>query len=77
VTDPDGFVSPSQTTTQLALKAQFCRTNGVDEVWLIDHRTRTVEVWTAEGRTTLDDAATLTSPLLPRFAVAVTCVLDG
>jgi Uma2 family endonuclease len=77
VTDPDGFVSPSQTTTQLALKVQFYRTNGVDKVWLLDHCTRTVEVWTAEGRATLDDAATLTSPLLPRFAVAVSYVLDG
>ena len=70
-------ISASQTTTELALKAQFYRNNGVDEVWLVDHRTRSVEIWNVQGRTTLDDTATLTSALLPGFAVAVAFLLDG
>lgn len=70
-------VSPSQTTTELGLKAQVYRQAGVDEVWLIDHANRLVEVWTAQGQTTLDDAATLTTSLLPGFSVAVAYLLDG
>lgn len=70
-------ISTSQTTTELALKARFYRNNGVDEVWLVDHRSRSVEIWDAQGRTTLDDSATLTSALLPGFSVAVAFLLDG
>ena len=70
-------VSQSQTLAELALKAQTYLTAGVEEIWVIDHQTRAVEVWTAQGTTTLGDAQTLTSPLLPGFAVAVRFLLDG
>ncbi len=70
-------VSESQTLAELALKAQTYITAGVEEVWVVDHQTRTVEVWTAQGTTTLGDAQTLTTPLLPGFAVAVRFLLDG
>jgi Uma2 family endonuclease len=69
--------SPSQTRADLALKVQTYLTAGVEEVWLIDYKTRTVEVWTALGTTTLGDTATLTSALLPSFSVSVRFLLDG
>jgi Uma2 family endonuclease len=70
-------VSQSQTLAELALKAQTYITADVEEVSVVDHQTRTVEVWTAQGTTTLGDAQTLTTPLLPGFAVAVRFLLDG
>ena len=70
-------VSESQTLAELALKAQFYRNAGVVEVWIVDHKTRSIEVWTAQGRTTLDDTQTLTSPLLPGFGVTVRYLLEG
>ena len=70
-------VSDSQTLAELALKAQQYRTAGVDEVWVVDHKTRSVQVWTAQGTTTLADTQALTSPLLPGFSVDVRYLLDG
>jgi len=70
-------VSQSQTLAELALKAQTYITTGVEEVWAVEHQTRVVDVWTAHGTTTLSDTQTLTSPLLPGFAVAVRFLLDG
>jgi Uma2 family endonuclease len=70
-------VSESQTLAELALKAQQYRTAGVDEVWVVDHKTRSVQVWTAQGTTTLADTQPLTSPLLPGFSVDVRYLLDG
>ena len=70
-------VSASQTLAELTLKAQFYRNAGVDEVWIIDHSQRIIEVWTAAGQHTLTDAQTLTSELLPGFGVAVKFLLDG
>ncbi|MBF6589749.1 MAG: Uma2 family endonuclease [Ktedonobacterales bacterium] len=70
-------VSESQTLTELALKAQFYRNVGVDAVWIIDYKSRTVEVWQAHSTTTLHDTELLTSPLLPGFSVAVAFLLDG
>jgi len=70
-------VSESQTLVGFALKAQYYRNAGVDEVWIVDHSSRTVEVWTAQGRTTLTDAQTLTTPLLPGFQAQVSYLLDG
>lgn len=70
-------VSPSQTLAELSMKAQFYRNAGVDEVWVIDHTTRIIEIWTAHGTTTLTDGQTLTSALLPGFSLDVTNLLDG
>lgn len=69
--------SASPTLAELGLKAQTYLNGGVEEVWLIDHKTRSVEVWTTHGTTTLDDAAALTSPLLPGFSASVRFLLDG
>jgi len=55
-------VSESQTLVELALKAQTYRQAGVDEVWVVDHQSRTIEIWGVQGRATLTDAQTLTSP---------------
>ncbi|SRR5258708_39936619 len=70
-------VSESQTLAELALKAQTYRQAGVEEVWVIDHQTRSLEVWTAQGRIALHETQTLTSPLLPGFSVAIRFILDS
>ena len=70
-------ISPSQTLAEIALKAQTYRKAGVEEVWVVDARSRSVQVWTAHGMTTLDETQSLTSPLLPGFSVAVRFLLDG
>ena len=70
-------VSESQTVAELALKAQFYRNVGVEEVWVVDHTSRSVDVWNAQSRTTLNDSQTLTTPLLPGFSLAVGFLLDG
>jgi Uma2 family endonuclease len=70
-------VSESQTVAELALKAQFYRNAGVEEVWVVDHASRSVDVWNRQGRTTLNDTQILTTPLLPRFSLAVGFLLDG
>jgi Uma2 family endonuclease len=70
-------VSESQPLAELALKAQYYRSADVEEVWIVDHATRTVEVWSARGKATLNDDQALTSPLLPGFSVDVRFLLDG
>jgi Uma2 family endonuclease len=70
-------VSASQPLAELGIKAQFYRNVGADEVWLIDHGTRTVMVWNAQGTKTLSDGQALTSALLPGFSIDVTYLLDG
>jgi Uma2 family endonuclease len=70
-------VSPSQTLAGMATKAQVYLQAGVEEIWLLDYKTRSVEVWTAQGATTLNDTTTLTSPLLPGFSASVHFLLDG
>lgn len=70
-------VSHSQTLAELTLKAQIYLGAGVEEVWVVDHQSRSVEVWTAQGTTALNDTQTLTSPLLPGFNIDVRFLLDG
>jgi Uma2 family endonuclease len=58
------------------LKLKLYAREGVDEYWLIDWMTKSVEVYRrAEGQlqsaATLSDADELTSPLLPGFALPV------
>lgn len=71
------IISESQTLAQLTTKAKRFIQAGVDEVWAIDHEARIVEVWTAQGKTTLHDTQALTSPLLPGFSLAIADLLDG
>ena len=42
-------VSPSQTLAEIALKAQTYRNAGVEEVWVVDARSRSVQVCTARA----------------------------
>jgi len=70
-------ISESQTLAELTLKAQTYRAAGVDEVWLVDHHGRAVEVWKAQGRTRLDESQTLSSPLLPGFSLPVRSLFEG
>jgi Uma2 family endonuclease len=70
-------VSESQTLAELTLKAQVYRQAGVGEIWVIDHKLRMVEIWNAQGQTTLNDTQALTSVLLPGFTLSVRHLLDG
>ncbi len=70
-------ISESQTLAGHATKAQSYLQAGVDEVWLVDHKSRSVEIWNAAGTTTLAETQSLTSALLPGFAVSVRYLLDG
>jgi Uma2 family endonuclease len=69
--------SESQSLAQLRLKAQVYRQAAIDEVWIVDAKSRTVEMWNDAGVTALDDTQTLASALLPGFAIAVRYLLDG
>ena len=44
---------------------------------MVDYKSRCIEVWNAQGQTTLNDTQTLTSTLLPGFSAAVRFLLDG
>ncbi|HEX9414187.1 MAG TPA: hypothetical protein VF916_11840 [Ktedonobacterales bacterium] len=46
-------------------------------MWVIDHKTRSADVWNAQGRTTLGEDQALTSALLPGFSVAVRFLFDS
>jgi Uma2 family endonuclease len=70
-------ISESRTLASLAQKAQSYHQAGVEEIWLVDAKSRTVQIWNAAGTTTLDDTQTLTSALLPGFGVSVRYLLDG
>jgi Uma2 family endonuclease len=70
-------ISESQTLAGHAQKAQSYLQAGVDEVWLIDHKSRAVEIWNAAGMKTLNDTQVLTSALLPGFSTSVRYLLDG
>ena len=71
------ILSPSQTTADLALESHAFLDAGAEEVWVIDHKARTVEVRTLQGTRPLDEKAPLTSALLPGFSVSVRFLLDG
>jgi hypothetical protein len=49
----------------------------VEEVRVVDNRSRSIEVWNTQGQTMLHDTQTLTSALLPGFSAAVRFLLDG
>lgn len=67
----------SQTARELSQKVQAYLQAGVAEVWTIDHKSRSVQVCNATGTTTIGDAGTLTSALLPAFALGVGYLRDG
>ena len=67
-------VSPSRPARDRVLKREIYAENGVPEYWLVDPDERTVEVLRLEGRAytvaaRLVGSGTLTSPLLPGFAM--------
>lgn len=68
-------VSPSQMLAEIRIKTHFYRSVGIDEVWVIDPNTQVIEVWHVQGQTTLSPTQTLTSVLLPGFAVAAAYLL--
>jgi Uma2 family endonuclease len=62
---------------ELATKAQFYRTVGVEEVWLLAPSLGVIEVWNTQGQMVLHDLHSLTSNFLPGFTVMVNDVLEG
>jgi Uma2 family endonuclease len=71
-------LSPSETTRQIHRKLKQYFEAGVKEVWLIDPQSREAEIWT--GPTLPDkflgEGDTLTSPLLPEFAVTLAALFS-
>jgi Uma2 family endonuclease len=67
---------PANARRDREAKLKLYSQRGVDEYWIVDWQTRRVEVYRPDGgvlalATTLTDADTLTSPLLPGFACPV------
>jgi hypothetical protein len=69
------FDAPPNTTGDDLLRLPY--DGSTEEVWVIDARCRSMQVWFAQGMTTLSDTQTLTTALLPGFSVAVHYLLDG
>jgi Uma2 family endonuclease len=64
--------SPDATIEGMRAKARRWLTVGCREVWVIDGMRQTVEVWQGEGKPLLlRTGDTLTSPLLPGFALTL------
>jgi Uma2 family endonuclease len=66
-------LSPSETQRMIFRKLKQYFEAGVKEVWLIDPETRTVEIWTSPNPPDRDLSIgdTLTSPLIPGFALSL------
>lgn len=67
----------SQTPRELQQKTQTYLQAGVDEVWIVDVKSRQVQLLTAANTTTFDDSSMLTSPLLPGFTISVRYLPEG
>lgn len=70
-------VSPNQTIGEIEVKKDVYLPTGVEEVWIFDPHMDVVEIWDAQGMTSLGLAQTLTSVHLPGFAVGVGYLLHG
>jgi Uma2 family endonuclease len=66
-------LSPSETPRMIQRKLEQYFRAGVKETWIINTSTRSVEVWTgpACADQNLSGSGSLTSPLLPGFALSV------
>jgi len=71
-------LSPSESARQIHRKLKQYFQAGVKEVWLIDPQSREAEIWTGPTlpETTLEAGDTLTSPLLPDFAVTLAALFS-
>jgi Uma2 family endonuclease len=71
-------LSPSETPRTILRKLKQYFQAGVKEVWLVDPESREAEIWTGpmlpEKTLGIDD--TLTSPLLPDFAVSLAALFS-
>ena len=70
--------SPSDFRPEMAIKASFYLNGGVQEVWVVWPKTRTVDVWTAPTTsTTYSDQDSMVSALLPGFHCAISHFFEG
>jgi Uma2 family endonuclease len=65
------IISPSNTVEQMDVKTRLYFEHGAKEVWRIHPRARYVAVYTPVGIKHLGEDDTLTTPLLPGFALSV------
>lgn len=63
--------SPGQSLPQMRERAAFFLANGVEECWIAVPESRTVEVFTRDGRRTLTESDTLETTLLPGFSLSM------
>jgi len=70
--------SPSDYRPGMESRATFYLTHGVQEVWNVWPRSRTVDIWTAPGTVmTMNDQQNITSVLLPGWSCPVQQCFDG
>jgi Uma2 family endonuclease len=65
------IMSPGQTRRDMRTKVELYLSFGVESVWIVDPRTRSVEVYEAGVRRVLAEADTISSRAAPGFAMAV------
>jgi Uma2 family endonuclease len=65
------IISPSNTVEQMDVKTRLYFEYGAKEVWRVHPKARYVAVYTPTGIQRFGESETLTTPLLPGFAVSV------
>jgi Uma2 family endonuclease len=65
------IISPSQTMTQMHLKAHTYLQSGTAEVWILDPEQVMIEILTASSSAVFTHQQALVSALLPRFTLMV------
>ncbi len=70
--------SPSDTRAEMQSKARFYLDGGVQEVWIVWPKSRTIDVWNAPNTTTVfTDQQDITSAHLPGWSCPVRQIFEG
>jgi len=70
------ILSPGQSLLEMTAKAGIYLDFGVESVWLVDPARRTIEVFEAGERRTLEGEDTLSSPSVPGLSVPVSALFE-
>lgn len=69
-------ISPSDNYSDVHQKTELYLENGVEEVWIVDPRRESIDVLRADSTKTYGGNDTLTTPLLPGFALVVKSLFE-